>query len=40
MNVSDFTELSKLGSGSYGEVLRVLRKSDNCEYAMKKVIYA
>lgn len=37
MNSLDFTVLSKLGSGTFGEVYKVRRVSDNCEYAMKKV---
>lgn len=33
----DFKEISILGSGSFGKVYKVLRKSDNKHYAMKKV---
>lgn len=40
MNQDDFSVLAKLGTGSYGEVLKVRRISDNQEYAMKKVPYS
>lgn len=36
-NISNFNILKKLGEGSFSEVFRVIRKSDNAEYAMKKV---
>lgn len=35
--MSDFTVLCKLGQGSFGEVVKVRRHSDNKEYALKKV---
>jgi NIMA (never in mitosis gene a)-related kinase len=35
--MKDFTVLSKLGEGSFGEVVKVRRHSDNKEYALKKV---
>ncbi|CAD8053701.1 unnamed protein product [Paramecium primaurelia] len=35
--LADFTILQKLGEGSFGQVFRVKRVSDQCEYAMKKV---
>lgn len=38
MNQSDFTTLTVLGKGSYGEVFKVRRISDGQEYAMKKVL--
>jgi NIMA (never in mitosis gene a)-related kinase len=31
------TVVSKLGTGSYSEVFKVVRKSDNQPYALKKV---
>ena len=37
MSLKEFTVLKKLGSGSFSEVFRVRRISDNEEYAMKKV---
>lgn len=37
MSVDDFTVVSKLGTGSYSEVFKVVRKSDNQTYALKKV---
>lgn len=35
--MSDFTILSKLGSGAFSEVYKVFRKSDRKDYALKKV---
>eukprot|EP00347_Sterkiella_histriomuscorum_P008187 403346048 len=35
--IDDFIVLSKLGSGAFSEVFRVRRKSDDQEYALKKV---
>jgi NIMA (never in mitosis gene a)-related kinase len=35
--MKDFAVLSKLGQGSFGEVVKVRRHSDNKEYALKKV---
>ena len=35
--MADFAILSKLGTGSYSDVYRVKRLSDNKEYALKKV---
>jgi len=35
--MKDFTVLAKLGEGSFGEVVKVRRHSDNKEYALKKV---
>ena len=37
MSAKDFKILGKLGEGSYSSVWKVLRLSDNKEYAMKKV---
>ena len=37
MSLADFTIVKKLGSGSFSEVFHVKRRSDNAEYAMKKV---
>ena len=37
MSAKDFQVLSKLGEGSYSSVWKVIRLSDNKEYAMKKV---
>lgn len=36
-NLDDFTIISKLGTGSYSEVFKVIRKSDGQQYALKKV---
>ena len=36
-NSKDFTLLSKLGEGSFSQVFKVKRNSDNKEYARKKV---
>jgi NIMA (never in mitosis gene a)-related kinase len=36
-SLQDFAILCKLGTGSYSEVYRVRRLSDNKEYALKKV---
>jgi len=36
--LKDFEIRKKLGSGTYSSVYLVLRKSDNEEYAMKKVV--
>jgi NIMA (never in mitosis gene a)-related kinase len=35
--ITDFTVLKKLGEGSFSEVYLVKKRSDNVEYAMKKV---
>jgi NIMA (never in mitosis gene a)-related kinase 1/4/5 len=35
--LNNFVILEKLGEGSYSTVFRVRRKTDNQEYAMKKV---
>lgn len=35
--MKDFTVLAQLGEGSFGEVVKVRRHSDNKEYALKKV---
>lgn len=35
--VQDFIILQKIGKGSYSNVFKVRRKSDNTEYALKKV---
>ena len=35
--MSDFTILSKIGTGAFSEVYKVFRKSDRKEYALKKV---
>jgi len=35
--ITDFTVLKKLGEGSFSEVYLVKKRSDNNEYAMKKV---
>lgn len=35
--MSEFTVVCKLGQGSFGEVVKVRRHSDNKEYALKKV---
>lgn len=37
MSIKDFVIIKKLGSGSFSEVFKVKRVSDNTEYAMKKV---
>jgi serine/threonine protein kinase len=37
MSKNDFVVQKFLGKGSYGAVYKVLRKSDNKEYAMKEV---
>jgi NIMA (never in mitosis gene a)-related kinase len=37
MSLKDYNLGKKLGSGSFSEVWRVTRKSDNTEYALKKV---
>jgi NIMA (never in mitosis gene a)-related kinase 1/4/5 len=37
-NIDSFTILNKLGTGSYSEVWKVTRKSDNQTYALKKVL--
>tara|TARA_B110000285_G_C15115733_1_gene613935 strand:+ start:154 stop:654 length:501 start_codon:yes stop_codon:yes gene_type:complete len=37
MSIKDFVTLKKLGSGSFSEVFKVKRVSDQTEYAMKKV---
>jgi len=37
MSIKDFIIVKKLGSGSFSEVFKVKRVSDNTEYAMKKV---
>lgn len=36
-NIINLISYSQLGEGSFSEVFRVIRKSDNAEYAMKKV---
>ena len=36
-SMSDFTILSKIGTGAFSEVYKVFRKSDRKEYALKKV---
>ena len=38
MSLDDFQIVSKLGSGTFSEVFRVTRNSDQKEYALKKVI--
>ena len=35
--LSEFVILEKIGKGSYSSVYKVRRKSDNTEYALKKV---
>lgn len=37
MSIKDFSIIKKLGSGSFSDVYKVKRQSDNTEYAMKKV---
>ena len=36
-SMSDFTILSKIGTGAFSEVYKVFRKSDRNTYALKKV---
>jgi len=36
-SINDFNIVAKLGTGSYSEVFKVTRKSDNQTYALKKV---
>ena len=38
--MENFKILKTLGSGSFSEVYKVLRLSDNKEYAMKKVKFS
>lgn len=38
MSLKDFEQLNKIGEGAYSQVYKVLRKSDQCIYALKKVI--
>lgn len=38
MSIKDFEILAKIGEGSYSSVFKVLRKSDQNIYAMKKVV--
>jgi NIMA (never in mitosis gene a)-related kinase len=35
--MDDFEVVRRLGQGSFGQVLKVHRKADGCEYAMKRV---
>ena len=35
--LDSFTIIKKLGEGTYSTVYQVLRRDDNCEYALKKV---
>ena len=37
MSITDFQIITKLGSGSFSDVYKVKRLSDQEEYAMKKV---
>jgi NIMA (never in mitosis gene a)-related kinase len=37
MSIKDFKILNKIGDGAYSTVYKVLRHSDNTEYALKKV---
>lgn len=37
MSLADFQMISKLGEGAYSSVYKVRRKTDSCEYALKKV---
>jgi hypothetical protein len=39
MSEKDFVFICKLGEGSFGEVFKVRRITDQQEYAMKKVIF-
>lgn len=40
MSLKDFDVFEKLGEGAFSSVFRVLRKSDNQVYALKKVRFA
>ena len=37
MSISDFTLLKELGSGSYGNVFKAVKKDDHQTYAIKQV---
>ena len=37
MSLKNFKLIKKLGEGAYSTVYQVQRKTDNCEYALKKV---
>jgi serine/threonine protein kinase len=40
MSMDDFKIVKKIGEGAFSKVFRVIRKSDNTEYALKQVSIA